>query len=326
MRVIGDGFCPNKITVEIALSLDGEKKLKINDSPHKKLTDLYGYFQVVSISWDDIGLILGAPARRRRFLDLNLSLAHPVYLDTLLDYQKVLEQRNKFLKDYSARGGSTFGGKERKETNWEGQSGFKVQLVQLGTEIIKRRKNFLEQIFPLAQKYYQEISAGMVNNSQHMVNNRYMLTKEKLNLEYKPTFFVRRPEEIEQNYLLAFEEAEKREKNWGVTLIGPHRDDIELKTDNYDLREFGSQGQARTAMLALKLAAMDYLAELREQTPILLLDEVFADLDEKRTEYLSGLLEKKGQVFIATSKEKELEGKVVKGKKFHIRENQVVEV
>lgn len=237
---------------------------------------------------------------------MNLSFAHPVYLDTLLDYQKVLEQRNKFLKDF----------RERKETNWEGQSGFKVQLVQLGTEIIKRRKNFLEQIFPLAQKYYQEISAGMVNN-------RYMLTKEKLKLEYKPTFFVRRPEEIEQNYILAFEEAENREKSWGVTLIGPHRDDIELKINNYDLREFGSQGQARTAMLALKLAAMDYLANLREQAPVLLLDEVFADLDENRTGFLSALLEKKGQVFIATSKEKELEGKVVSGKRLYIRENQV---
>ncbi len=300
------------------MALDGEKKLKINDSPHKKLTDLYSYFQVVSISWDDIGLILGAPARRRRFLDLNLSFAHPVYLDTLLDYQKVLEQRNKFLKDY----------RERKETNWEGQSGFKVQLVQLGTEIIKRRKNFLEQIFPLAQKYYQEISAGMVNNSQHISiidSARGGLTKEKLKLEYKPTFFIRRAEEIEQNYLLAFEEAENREKNWGVTLIGPHRDDIELKIDNFDLREFGSQGQARTAMLALKLAAMDYLATLREQAPILLLDEVFADLDEKRTEFLANLLEKKGQVFIATSKEKELEERVLQGKKFHIRENQVLE-
>ncbi|EQB62690.1 MAG: DNA replication and repair protein RecF [candidate division Zixibacteria bacterium RBG-1] len=264
-------------------------------------------------------------------MDLNLSFAHPVYLDTLLDYQKVLEQRNKFLKDY----------REKKESNWEGQSGFKVQLVQLGTEIIKRRKNFLEQIFPQAQKYYQEISAGMVNNSQHISIIDHMLTKEKLKLEYKPTFFARRPEEmvnnsqpisiidhmltIEQNYLLAFEEAENREKSWGVTLIGPHRDDIELKINSYDLREFGSQGQARTAMLALKLAAMDYLATLREQTPILLLDEVFADLDEKRTEYLSNLLEKKGQVFIATSKEKELGGKVLEGKKFHIKENQVLE-
>lgn len=247
-------------------------------------------------------------------MDLNLSFAHPVYLDTLLDYQKVLEQRNRFLKDY----------RERKETNWEGQSGFKVQLVQLGTEIIKRRKNFLEQIFPQAQKYYQEISAGMVNNSQHISIIDHMLTKEKLNLEYKPTFFVRRADEIEQNYLLAFEESENREKSWGVTLIGPHREDIELKIDNWDLREFGSQGQARTAMLALKLAAMDYLATLREQTPILLLDEVFADLDEKRTEYLAGLLEKKGQVFIATSKEKELEGKVLKGKKFHIEQNQIL--
>lgn len=229
-------------------------------------------------------------------MDLNLSFAHPVYLDTLLDYQKVLEQRNKFLKDY----------REKKESNWEGQSGFKVQLVQLGTEIIKRRKNFLEQIFPQAQKYYQEISAGMVNNSQPISIIDHMLT-------------------IEQNYLLAFEEAENREKSWGVTLIGPHRDDIELKINSYDLREFGSQGQARTAMLALKLAAMDYLATLREQTPILLLDEVFADLDEKRTEYLSNLLEKKGQVFIATSKEKELGGKVLEGKKFHIKENQVLE-
>ncbi len=314
--------------------MDGEKKLKINDSPHKKLTDLYGYFQTVSISWDDIGLILGAPSRRRRFLDLNLSFAHPVYLDTLLDYQKVLEQRNKFLKDY----------RERKESNWEGQSGFKVQLVQLGTEIIKRRKNFLEQIFPLAQKYYQEISAGMVNNSQHIsiIDSAIGgLTKEKLKLEYKPTFFIRRAEEmvnnsqhisiidhmltIEQNYLLAFEEAENREKSWGVTLIGPHRDDIELKINSYDLREFGSQGQARTAMLAMKLAAMDYLATLREQAPILLLDEVFADLDEKRTEYLANLLDKKGQVFIATSKEKELEGKVVSGKRFYIRENGIEE-
>jgi len=232
-------------------------------------------------------------------MDLSLSFAHPVYSDTLLDYHKVLEQRNRFLKDY----------RERKETNWEGQNGFKIQLVQLGTEIIKRRKNFLDQIFPLAQKYYQEISAG----------------KDKLKLEYKPTFFVRRAEEIEQNYLLAFEEAENREKSRGVTLIGPHRDDIGLKIDEFDLREFGSQGQARTAMLALKLSAMDYLAHLREQIPILLLDEVFSDLDENRTQFLGNLLEKKGQVFIATSKEKELERKLFQGKRIRIEENRIKE-
>ena len=241
---------------------------------------------------------------------MNLSFAHPVYSDNLLEYHKVLEQRNKFLKDYSTRGGSVFGGRERKETNWDGQSGFKVQLVQLGTEIIRKRKNFLDQISPLAQKYYHEISGG----------------KEKLKLEYKPSFFFKAEAEIGEKYLKAFEDSENKEKSWGVTLIGPHRDDIELKIDSWDLREFGSQGQARTAMLALKLAAMDYLTNLREQTPVLLLDEVFADLDEKRTEYLASLLEKKGQVFIATSKEKEMERTGVSGKRFYIRDNRFEEV
>ncbi len=243
-------------------------------------------------------------------MDLNLSFAHPVYLDNLLEYNKVVEQRNKFLKDYSARGGSAFDGRERKEASWDGQSGFKVQLVQLGTEIISKRKNFLDQISPLAQKYYQEISGG----------------KEKLKLEYKPSFFFKGEEKIGEKYFKAFEEAENKEKSWGVTLIGPQRDDIELKIDNWAIREFGSQGQARTAMLALKLAAMDYLANLREQPPILLLDEVFADLDEKRTEFLAYLLEKKGQVFIATSKERELEKKGIWGKRFYIRDNQIEEI
>ncbi len=286
--------------------MDGEKRLKINDAPHKKVTDLYSYFQTVSISSDDISLILGAPARRRRFLDLNLSFAHPVYADNLLEYQKVLEQRNKFLKDF----------REGKQKNWEGQNGFKVQLMQLGTEIIKKRKAFLDRISPLAQKYYQEISAGKQFDTAHH--------KEKIKSEYKPSFFLKSENEIAEKYLKAFEEAENKEKSWGVTLVGPQRDDIDLKINECDLREFGSQGQARTAMLTLKLSAMDYLAELREQTPILLLDEVFADLDEKRTEFLADLLEKKGQVFIATSKEKDLEGMVKAGKRFHIRENQIV--
>lgn len=240
-------------------------------------------------------------------MDLNLSFAHPVYADNLLEYQKVLEQRNRFLKDF----------REGKQKNWEGQNGFKVQLVQLGTEITKKRKRFLDQISPLAKKYYQEISAGKWFDDAHH--------KEKFKLEYKPSFFLSTENELAEKYLKAFEEVENKEKSWGISLVGPHRDDIELKIDNWDLREFGSQGQARTAMLAVKLSTMDYLAELREQTPILLLDEVFADLDEKRTEYLSALLEKKGQVFIATSKEKELEGIVKAGKRFHIRENRIDE-
>lgn len=294
-RLVGEAVSTGKnYKVEVALSLEGVKQIKLNGSS-VRLSELVQAFPVVSITPDEISLIFGPPSLRRRFLDLAISQLHPTYLNTLQEYQKVLDQRNRALKE-------NYGSQGKSYTAWD------EQLVQAGSEIVKRRVEFLDQIRPEAERHYSEISGG----------------KEKFTLEYKPTFYISGINEIPKQFLEALENSRSRELALAATLIGPHRDDLDFKIDGSLVREYGSFGQGRTILLALKLAQLDLLQKNTGEPPLLLLDEVFSDLDQRRSEYLGDILQKVGQVFVATSKEWELPEGLKSGNRLEIKGGQII--
>jgi DNA replication and repair protein RecF len=294
-RLVGEGLSSGKnYKIEVALSLDGVKQIKLNGSL-ARLSELVRVFPLVAITPDEISLIFGPPSLRRRFLDLAISQLYPTYLNSLQEYQKVLDQRNRALKESS-------GSEAKSYTAWD------EQLIQSGSEIVKRRVEFLDQIRPETERHYAEIFGG----------------KEKFTLEYKPTFYFSDTNEVSKQFLAALENSRKREIVLSATLIGPHRDDLDFKIDGSLAREYGSFGQGRTTLLALKLAQMDLLRKNLGEPPLLLLDEVFSDLDQRRSEYLGDVLQKAGQVFIATSKEWELPEGLKSGNRFEIKGGQII--
>jgi len=289
-RLVGEGVSSGKnYKVEVALSLEGIKQIKLNGSSIR-LSELLQVFLVVSITPDEISLIFGSPSLRRRLLDLAISQLHPTYLNTLQEYQKVLDQRNRALK-------------EDRDSESHSFKAWDEQLVQSGSEIVKRRVEFLEQIRPEVEKHYSQISGD----------------NEKVSLDYKCSFYFSAKEEIARQFSAGLKSFESRERMLAATLVGPHRDDLEFKIDGNLAREYGSFGQGRTILLSLKLAQLDLLQRSLREPPLLLLDEVFSDLDQRRSKYLGELLSRAGQVFIATSKEWELPEKLKTGKRFEIK-------
>ncbi len=235
---------------------------------------------MVSVTPDEISLIYGSPAVRRRFLDFAAGQHSPAQAQNLSEYQKVLEQRNQSLRELKRSRGKNSNSAEI----WDDQ------LIRLGSQIILERIKLLDQLSPLAEKEHAQISGH----------------RERLSLQYTSSFQFADRAELTERFSSALKQSQSKEEALGFTLVGPHRDELELKIDSQLIRDFGSFGQARSAMLALKLAQLEHLQERKNEAPLLILDEVFSDLDQKRSRYLVQLLDNHKQVFIATSKEWEL--------------------
>jgi DNA replication and repair protein RecF len=252
---------------------------------------------VVSVTPDEISLIYGSPAVRRRFLDFAAAQHTPMHAQNLSEYQKVLEQRNQSLRELKRDRGKNGNAAEI----WDDQ------LVDLGSQIILERIKLLDQISPLAENEYAQISGH----------------KENLNLQYASSFQFADRAGLGEKFSSALKQSKSKEEALGFTLVGPHRDELELKIDSQLIRDFGSFGQARSAMLALKLAQLECLQKKKSEPPLLILDEVFSDLDQKRSRYLVRLLDNQKQVFIATSKEWELPQELKSKSVFVVQDGQV---
>jgi len=162
----------------------------------------------------------------------------------------------------------------------------------VGARIIRKRGQVLKKLNPEVQRLHQKISDG----------------SERITLTYKAAGDLDVNDDIEEQFKLALERTREKELKFGMTLVGPHRDDVVVTVNGMDLRIFGSQGQHRTAAIALKLAAARFLQQARGEQPILLLDDVFAELDQNRTRLVFDVLAEFGQMFIATAKESDLAG------------------
>ncbi len=257
------------LPVAVAYQKGWRKKITIDGVP-SKATELYDQFCAVASGPEDSDILSGSPAVRRLFIDIYLSQLSRRYISDLTDYQKAIAQKNAALK---------------KEMD---PSPFDPLVVSHGSKIIAARHKFLGSLRPLTENHYREISRG-----------------EELQMEYKPKIAVEsdtcEESEIKEAFELALEENKFKEQVLKTSVVGPHRDDVLFEVGGLAARSHGSQGQWRTAAVSLKLAVYELLKEKRSTAPILLLDEIFAELDTGRTERLMELFSQSDQIFLTTA-------------------------
>lgn len=238
--------------IDMHLKKNKPKGIAVNGIPIRKASELFGIANVVFFSPEDLNIIKNGPSERRRFLDLELCQVNKLYVHNLVNYNKILMQRNKCLKDLSFR-------PEYESTLeiWD------EQLIRYGLPLMEYRKQFIDQL----------------NRLIEVVHGKLTGKKEHLVLSYEPNV---QPEEFSA-VLVKNRESDKKQK---TTLSGPHRDDMSFFINQIDIRKFGSQGQQRSAALSLKLSEIELVRELIHDYPILLLDDVLSELDRGRQNHL----------------------------------------
>ena len=238
--------------IDMHLKKNKAKGIAINGIPIRKASELFGIVNVVFFSPEDLNIIKNGPAERRRFLDLELCQLNKLYVHGLIQYNRVVTQRNKLLKELSFH-------PEYEETLdiWD------LQLAQYGRQVIEYRTDFVKQLNEMIVGIHNQLSGG----------------KEHLEIFYEPNVEAEKLEDaLEKN-----RDSDLRQRTTG---IGPHRDDISFIVNGIDIRRFGSQGQQRTAALSLKLAEIELVKYLVKDYPVLLLDDVLSELDGSRQEHL----------------------------------------
>lgn len=273
------------VELEVALSQTARKSLVVNTVRTPRAMEFVGQFKVVAFSSADLETIRGEPSRRRRFLDLEISQLSPSYCHALGCYRKILEQRNRLLKQpYPGN---------RHPLIEDSLGAWDDQLRMYGSRLIKRRRQFIQQLEMFAQPIHQTLSGG----------------KEQFALSYHPTFRLPPPAEgdagdheaIGEAFRRAQESVREEERRRQVSLIGPHRDDMTLLVNGRDVRVFGSQGQQRSAALSLRLAEVALMEDLTGEAPTCLLDDVFSELDTGRRAHLFEVTKERCQTFVSTT-------------------------
>jgi DNA replication and repair protein RecF len=246
-----------------------ERKLALNGRPVKKLADYFGALRTVVFCTEDLQLVKGAARARRRFLDLLLAQTQPGYLPLLQRYMHTVRARNALLKQRSGDEAAL--------------DSFSQELVKLGNEIIRARRELAPKFSPLARLAYRRISHDA----------------EELRIEYQPS--------VKRDFAVELAQSRGRERTYRSTLVGPHRDDLQLLLNEKSAAQFGSEGQKRTLAIALKMAQAEFLAGIHGSPPILLIDDVMGELDLKRRSGFLPLLEHarktSGQVFMTATGE-----------------------
>jgi DNA replication and repair protein RecF len=252
---------------------EGRKKILINGVEITSVKELIGTVALVLLSLNDINLVSGEPGLRRRFLDSLLALLYPDYLSDLMDYRRVLRQRNRIL----------FLRKIGKRENVSGIAGWTEEIVRIGSRIIEKRLSIMDELNTTSAFYYTLFSPE----------------KDVLTVKYSPSFNIKG--DVESDFRESVHRKREEELDKGVTLTGPHRDDLHVSINDLPVRKYASEGEQRTCAISLKIAQASFLKDKRKDDPILLIDEAVAELDNVRKEkVLSSVLEI-GQCFIATT-------------------------
>lgn len=240
------------IRVDMHLRKNKTKGIAIDGQKIKKAAELLGLLNVVFFSPEDLSIIKNGPAERRRFVDMELCQLDQFYLYNLNHYNKIVNQRNKLLKDMY------FNPSLRETLNiWDSQ------LISFGSKIIERRQLFVEQLNSIIYDIHKKLSGG----------------REELEVKYEPDVMI----EDYENNLMIYQDRDVKLKQ---TTVGPHRDDFCFMVKDVDIRKFGSQGQQRTAALSLKLSEIELVKKIANENPVLLLDDVLSELDSHRQNYL----------------------------------------
>ena len=263
----------------LTLRRNGRRTVNLNSENLRRQMDFLGVLNAVEFSSLDLDLVRGGPENRRRWLDTLLIQLEPVYAHILQQYQKVLRQRNAFLKSNS---------ESLQEKSVLSQLAlWDTQLVVTGTSVIRRRERAIQRLAPIAKLWHSNISAST----------------EHLQIKYAPNIPLSETHqgEVQQAFLDKIQQRTVAEMHQGTTLVGPHRDEVELTINDTPARQYGSQGQQRTLVLALKLAELQLIEEVVGEPPLLLLDDVLAELDPSRQNQLLDAIQDRFQTLITTT-------------------------
>lgn len=281
-----------EVVLEVRCQVDQRKRVKVNGGDVRRLSELFGHLTAVIFSPEDLQLVKGGPLHRRRFLDLELAQIDPSYRQDLIDYQQVLVQRNNLLK------GAGLGSGPRPD--WAELEVWDVQFVNLAARLHAKRARAVRRLSRLAAEAHRQITAGREGLSLSYLAavgpgaSRVALGGE--DGERDPE-----PEDLRERLGTELGRVRPAEYRRGMTLLGPHRDDVLLAINGTEARSFASQGQQRTAALAMKLAEIEFMREDTGEYPVLLLDDVMSELDGERRRFLLQVAGEKTQVFVTTT-------------------------
>ena len=277
--------------LDIHLKKNRSKGIAINKVPIKKASELFGILNMVFFSPEDLNIIKNGPSERRRFLDAEICQLDKIYLSDLTRYNKILMQRNRLLKDMQPQ-------PQLMETLpvWD------MQLVEYGKRLIRRRRQFVEELSEIVTGIHRNISGK----------------REELVLRYEPN--------IDAEFLEdELNRVREKDRKYAQTSVGPHRDDISFFIRGVDIRKFGSQGQQRTSALSLKLSEIELVRQTIHDTPVLLLDDVLSELDSNRQNYLLNSIHDIQTMITCTGLDEFVRNRFQIDKVFHVIDGHVSE-
>jgi DNA replication and repair protein RecF len=296
--------------IEVAYRIDvsyikeaKEKRIAINNGVVDDRPSIIGMFPVVVLSPENANVTSGTPADRRRFIDVVVSQSNKSYLQDLLEYRRILRQRNRIL----------FEAKAGQRVSPDLMEPWNENLVKRGSQITQRRAEFVHEFSPYLVDAYTMIAGS----------------EERPSMKYGSSIKVEAmlpTEQIQSLFRRELEQQRAEEQKLGTTLVGPHKDELEFEINGMGLKAFASQGQHKTFLVALKIAEFYYLQERCRETPILLLDDVFSELDEPRSAKLLTLTANLGQTFITATDEHRFTSVVNRGNgmaKYHVCKGKV---
>ncbi|MFZ5518101.1 MAG: DNA replication/repair protein RecF [Candidatus Zhuqueibacterota bacterium] len=256
-------------------SIKQGKDIYINRKRLSKISELIGNFPVVISSPEEYDLTLGPPPERRKFVDILLSQIYKKYFSLLQDYHRIVLQRNSVLSNWKFSGSKTPAFLEP----WD------EKLIQVGSDLTTYRKEFSLQ-------FSEKIST---------IYSKLVSSNEKLSFEYKPNIPAEDNDEIKNRFKEKLAKNRKNEIQRGTCLIGPHRDDFVFKINGRELKKYGSRGQHKTVLITLVIAEANLIEERKNEKPVILIDDLYSELDVEREKKILHLLNGMGQIFITST-------------------------
>jgi DNA replication and repair protein RecF len=270
----GEFHADDAIRRRIAVMYDAAqgKQISIDEKRLHRFSNLIGEFPVICLSAGDHEITSGAPVQRRRFFNILLSQSSRRYLDDLKQYEKIVRQRNTILT-------TMMSGKHGSDAQLEI---WNQQLISFGARLITARREMVDELNTFLAEYYQILT-----------RNRW-----SLRIDYHPNVAASADDVMEEKFEQQLRKWAPKEKSHGVTLVGPHRDEFKFLVSDRELRLFGSRGEHKSALVSLKAAEAAVLQKRTEIRPIILLDDLYAELDSSRCANVLALFEKNRQIFI----------------------------
>lgn len=263
--------------VVVHCTRNGKKEISVDGKRLQRHSKLFGSFPIVVTSPDDYRISEGGPAERRKFVDILLSQVSVSYLTNLQEYHRILRQRNKLLQDF----------REGTQHDHGVLEPWSAALIEYGCQIMRQRFAFLREFRDVLRRIYAE----------------YTQSNDELGIQWDASVSSTDAEsELEDGFKRRLNQLRAAELATGRTLVGPHRDDLVLYVNGKPLRRFGSRGEHKSALISLKIAEYHFLKEKVQETPVVLLDDYYSELDDEREAKVFKSLTGLGQVFVTTPK------------------------